>query len=112
MRIWAVTERAAKREVKRLLEARILLLKQGCVRGRVASYQLNLAEVAARSRDHWAAVGPDFAERMASIEPADAKGYDQLGFVGRYVETHLSRSLSAAIEAELGPFDRLKIESG
>ncbi len=161
--LWGVTERTAKREIKRLTVSRILLVRRRGVRGRVASYRLNLAEILSRSQPHWHDVGPDFAERMAMHAPAEAtvvkldfpqpeepagqagtwravrarlrsegpaafaNWYDQLTylgrdggevrlraatpFVGRYVETHLVRPLAAAIEDELGPFVRLRIES-
>ena len=168
-RMWGVNERTVKREIKRLTEMRLLLCVRRGVRGRVAAYRLNLAEIAGRSRGLWAAVGPDFAERMAMLEPAGATvvrlhpappaeldegapegqggqtgtwravrarlrardpalfaswfdGLEFIGrdggdmvlraasvFVGRYVETHLAPALNAAIEAELGPFDRLRI---
>ena len=166
-RMWGVNERTVKREVKRLTEMRLLLCVRRGVRGRVAAYRLNLPEIAGRSRGLWAAVGPDFAERMTALEPAGAKvvqlhpappaaeaGEEGQGgqtgtwravrarlrardpalfaswfdglqfverdgsdivlraasvFVGRYVETHLAPVLHAAIEAELGPFDRLRI---
>lgn len=72
-RIWGVAERTAKREVKRLTSARILLVKRAGVRGRVASYSLNMAEIARLSRPHWEEVGLDFAERMAVHEPIDTK---------------------------------------
>jgi hypothetical protein len=164
-RLWSVAERTAKREVKRLTGLRLILVRRPGVRGRVAAYRLNLAEIARQSQPYWSAVGADFAERMAAHEPGEAKivrldfaapepagtagqggtwravrarlraedpaafanWYDQLTFlgrddrevrlrattpfVGRYVETHLARSLAAAIEAELGAFDRLRIES-
>jgi hypothetical protein len=165
-RLWAVTERTAKREVKRLTATRLILVRRPGVRGRVASYRLNMPEIARQSRPHWDAVGPDYAERMAAMSPAEAtvvhlgfparpaeerpaegqggtwravrarlraddpaafaNWYEHLSFlgrdggemrlrattpfVGRYVETHLARPLSRAIEAELGPFDRLRIE--
>lgn len=163
-RLWGVTERTAKREVKRLTELGVILVKRPGVRGRVAAYRLNLPEIARLSRPLWDLVGADFAERMAGHVPGeanvvrldfaapepDAEGqggtwravrarlraespaafaswYAQLSyvgrdahevrlraatpFVGRYVETHLARPLAAAVEAELGAFDRLRIES-
>lgn len=163
-RLWGVAERTAKREIKRLTGLRVLVVKRPGVRGRVASYRLNLGEIARLSQPMWDRVGPDFAERMAAHEPSAAKvvrldfaredpdepagqggtwravrarlraedpasfanwyahltyvAHDGLEvrlraatpFVGRYVETHLARPLAAAIEAELGGFDRLRIE--
>ena len=72
-RLWAVDARTVKREVKRLTEAGILLRIRAGVRGRVAAYRLNLAEIAARSMAVWGDVGPDFAARMAELMPATAK---------------------------------------
>ena len=72
-RIWAVDERTAKREVRRLTEARFLILTRRGVRGRVAAYRLSVTEIAARSSECWDSVGPDFAERMAALAPESAK---------------------------------------
>ena len=72
-RIWAVDERTAKREVRRLTEAQFLILTRRGVRGRVAAYRLSVTEIAARSTEFWDSVGPDFAERMAALTPEPAK---------------------------------------
>ncbi len=72
-RIWGVAERTAKREVRRLTDARVLSVQRQGVRGRVAAYRLNLVEIAARSRDLWPVAGPDFGERMAALAPAETR---------------------------------------
>lgn len=63
-RMWSVNERTVKREIKRLTDARILICKRGGVRGRVAAYRLNYAQIAALSEPCWPLVGPDFDARM------------------------------------------------
>jgi len=66
-RIWGVDPRTAKREVKRLLASGLLEVVRAGVRGRVASYRLNLAVLEDRSRPVWDCVGPDFAERAGRL---------------------------------------------
>lgn len=68
-RMWAVNERTVKREIKRLTEAKILICKRLGVRGRVGAYKLNLTEIGRISQNSWAAVGPDFDERMGRNLP-------------------------------------------
>lgn len=63
-RMWSVNERTVKREIKRLTEAEILICKRSGVRGRVAAYRLNYAQIAKLSKHCWPLVGPDFDERM------------------------------------------------
>lgn len=63
-RMWSVDERTVKREMKRLTGNGILIQTRPGVRGRVAAYRLNQAEVYRQSRPHWDEVGPDFAVRM------------------------------------------------
>lgn len=73
-RMWGVTERTVKREIKRLTETQILVCKRPGVRGRVGAYRLNQAEIAGITRDAWPQVGPDFAYRMAErYKPAASK---------------------------------------
>jgi hypothetical protein len=64
-RLWSVNDRTAKREVKRLLEADLLVCKRAGVRGRVASYRLNMDRIAQLSETQWTCVGADFQSRMA-----------------------------------------------
>ncbi|MBM7070406.1 hypothetical protein IU397_22950 [Actibacterium sp. 188UL27-1] len=68
-RMWNVTERTVKREIKRWTESKLLICKRAGVRGRVGAYRLNLPELFRISGPFWAAVGPDFAERMAGLNP-------------------------------------------
>ncbi len=68
-RMWHVTERTVKREIKRWVDDRLLICVRKGVRGRVGAYRLNLLRVYEVSRDVWAAVGTDYAERMESMLP-------------------------------------------
>ncbi|ANT61995.1 hypothetical protein AYJ57_16240 [Salipiger sp. CCB-MM3] len=71
-RLWSVDERTVKREVKRLTKLEILLQLRPGVRGRVAAYRLNYAEIYRLSEPHWDKVGPDFSARMEVQQPQDA----------------------------------------
>lgn len=64
-RMWSVDERTVKREIKRLTGASILLQLRPGVRGRVAAYRLNVAEIHRLSAPVWERVGPDYSDRMA-----------------------------------------------
>lgn len=63
-RIWGVTARTAKREIRRWLDRDIVICTRPGVRGRVAAYRLNLRKLYALSQRHWHSVGPDYAARM------------------------------------------------
>lgn len=70
--LWAVDERTAKRETKRLIEGGFLIVKRPGVRGRVAAYRLNLENIYACTEARWTNVGSDFQARMgARTKPAD-----------------------------------------
>ncbi|KUF09879.1 DnaA N-terminal domain-containing protein [Pseudoponticoccus marisrubri] len=69
-RLWSVDERTVKREIKRLTTAQILLQLRPGVRGRVAAYRLNVAEIHRLSAPVWERVGPDYSDRMARQAPA------------------------------------------
>ena len=71
-RLWSVDERTVKREIKRLTAASILLQLRPGVRGRVAAYRLNIAEIHRLSAPVWDRVGPDYADRMAQQAPPPA----------------------------------------
>jgi DNA-binding Lrp family transcriptional regulator len=68
-RMWSVNERTVKREIKRLCDAKIVLQLRPGVRGRVAAYRLNYAEIYRLSEPVWANVGPDFEARMEAQSP-------------------------------------------
>ncbi|MBE3640373.1 MarR family winged helix-turn-helix transcriptional regulator [Mangrovicoccus algicola] len=69
-RLWNVTERTVKRELKRLGAAGLIETLRPGVRGRVASYRIVPEAVAALSAPHWDRVGPDFAERLGARRAA------------------------------------------
>ena len=68
-RLWGVSERTAKREVKLWLEAGYVFCTRPGVRGRVAAYQLNFARILEKSEPFWPAIGSDFVERMTASDP-------------------------------------------
>ena len=73
-RLWNVSERTVKREMKRLLETGLVTCVRQGVRGRVGAYRLNYERLYDQSRASWPAVGADFDERMqARVNAADAK---------------------------------------
>lgn len=73
-RMWNVTERTVKREIKLWLEKRFVICKRQGVRGRVGAYRLNYPEIYRVSEPYWQNVGPDFHERMTETNPVrDAK---------------------------------------
>lgn len=80
-RMWHVTERTVKREVKRWCDERLLICVRKGVRGRVGAYRLNLPEVFEKSRCVWTAVGTDFAERMGEMDPSRATSVVKVDFV-------------------------------
>ena len=63
-RMWSVNERTVKREIKRLTDAQLLICTRGGVRGRVAAYRLNYAQIARLSGPCWPLVGPDYDARV------------------------------------------------
>ncbi|MBT9387053.1 hypothetical protein KM176_24655 [Pseudooceanicola sp. CBS1P-1] len=63
-KLWQVDERTVKREVKRLLASELLLQLRPGLRGKVAAYRLNQAEILRQSAGSWQDVGPDYAARL------------------------------------------------
>ncbi len=63
-RMWSVNERTVKREIKRLLDAGLIICKRNGVRGRVGAYGLNYSAIVAVTAPCWPLVGPDFDQRM------------------------------------------------
>ncbi|MFG5379921.1 DnaA N-terminal domain-containing protein [Yoonia sp. R2-816] len=68
-RMWNVTERTVKREIKYWLEKQLVICKRQGVRGRVGAYRLNYPEIYCMSAPFWQNVGPDFHERMTETHP-------------------------------------------
>ncbi len=79
-RMWHVTERTVKREVKRWVDDRLLICARKGVRGRVGAYRLNLLRVFEISRDVWTAVGTDYAERMEGMQPLQTSSVVKVDF--------------------------------
>lgn len=69
-RVWAVNERTVKREMKRLTQDGWIICLRPGVRGRVGAYRLNYARIYENTEPCWAAVGPDFADRMQEMSGA------------------------------------------
>ena len=84
-RMWNVTERTVKREIKYWLDARIVICKRRGVRGRVGAYRLNYPEVYRQSQPYWAAVGRDFEERMAETHPVQQSKVVAVDFRGKAI---------------------------
>lgn len=73
-RMWQVSDRTVKREVKRMVAAGLVTCIRPGVRGRVAAYRLNYARLSDRTRAIWPDVGPDYDARMQEMQgSADAK---------------------------------------
>ncbi|GFE51969.1 hypothetical protein So717_37220 [Roseobacter cerasinus] len=168
-RMWNVTERTVKREIKYWIEQGLVICKRQGVRGRVGAYRLNYPEIFRQSEPFWSAIGPDFEERMGETHPvqeakvvavdfrkesavremppdlpaaqptwraacqrmrelhpyhyqnwlaflkfvSDEDGLLMLSadnqFVAHYVQTHLLGIVNEAVEATLGPRQRIRI---
>lgn len=64
-RMWGVSERTAKREVRTWVEARLMIRTRVGVRGRAGAYRLDMVEIRERALPLWSRVGPDYVERMS-----------------------------------------------
>ncbi|KHQ50083.1 DnaA N-terminal domain-containing protein [Mameliella alba] len=94
-RLWSVDERTVKREIKRLTAASILLqlqLRPG-VRGRVAAYRLNIAEIPRLGAPVWDRVGPDYSDRMArqTATPSASEKVVRVDFKGKGARTEATK---------------------
>lgn len=63
-RMWAVTERTAKRDMALMRTRRWIAVHRPPVRGRVTEHRIDLQVVLDSTRPCWPAVGPDFVARM------------------------------------------------
>lgn len=73
-RMWNVTERTVKREIRLWLDKKLVICKRQGVRGRVGAYRLNYPQIYQVSAPYWLHVGPDFQQRMKETSPVkDAK---------------------------------------
>lgn len=103
--LWAVDERTVKREVAKLRALGWLVQKRAAVRGRVAVHGLDLAAILASTREDWAAVGPDFVERMAGPEAAPAVAQNVVAFPGTVPAVAEGASLWERVQAKLAAED-------
>lgn len=73
-RMWGVEERTVKREMAKLRALEWLVVKRQGARGRVTEYALAVEKLLKDTRPIWAAVGPDFEQRMEGqgAKPAEA----------------------------------------
>ena len=71
-RLWGVSERTAKRDVRHWTDLGLLVCRRGAARGRVACYRLDLTRLWALTEPAWAQVGRDFRDRMAAGRPETA----------------------------------------
>ena len=78
--LWGVDERTVKRDIARLRALGWLVQHRAAVRGRVASHGLDLAAILAATRGDWAAVGPDFVERMSGPQTPVASAPNVVSF--------------------------------
>ena len=82
-RMWNVSERTVKREMKRMVEAGLIrCIRQG-VRGRVGAYRLDYHQLFDKSRGCWDAVGMDFSDRMAVTAGAGSTKVVKVDFAAR-----------------------------
>lgn len=63
--MWSVDERTVKREIRKLIDAHLLVLLRPGVKGRVATYRLNLRRIVELTQPFWEKVGSDFVARMS-----------------------------------------------
>ncbi|SFJ82980.1 DnaA N-terminal domain-containing protein [Jannaschia pohangensis] len=66
-RMWGVTERTVKREVRAWQAARLVVCKRLGARGRAGAYRLDLVEIWQKAAEFWPLVGPDHAERLTPV---------------------------------------------
>lgn len=97
-RMWGVTERTVKREIKSWLDRKLLICTRPGVRGRVAAYRLNMSAIYDLSEPFWPCVGTDFVERMGSTNPVQETQVVQVDFAARRVEVPETGSWRAVAE--------------
>lgn len=69
-RLWSVDERTVKREMAKLRAMGWLVVTRQGARGRVTRYRLDIEKILRTTRDQWAAIGPDYEDRMTRDEPS------------------------------------------
>lgn len=72
-RMWNVTERTAKREMAQMRALGWVRVARQAARGRVAEHSVVIEVLLAATRPYWAAVGPDYEDRMTGSDaPSEA----------------------------------------
>lgn len=82
-RMWNVSERTVKREIKRLIASGLVVCVRSGVRGRVAAYRLNYTRLSEQSQTCWQDVGTDFQTRMQSMSNEPASKIVRVDFASR-----------------------------
>lgn len=70
-RLWSVDERTVKREMAKLRAMGWLVVKRQGARGRVTQYQMDIEKILRTTQGSWAAIGPDYEQRMTRDEVKD-----------------------------------------
>ncbi|WP_289042333.1 DnaA N-terminal domain-containing protein [uncultured Aliiroseovarius sp.] len=70
-RLWSVDERTVKREMAKLRAMGWLVVTRQGARGRVTQYRMDIEKILRSTRDSWAAIGPDYEQRMTRDEVKD-----------------------------------------
>ncbi|OYU17785.1 MAG: hypothetical protein CFE34_13890 [Rhodobacteraceae bacterium PARR1] len=99
--LWGVDERTVKRDIARLRALGWLVQHRAAVRGRVASHGLDLKAILAATRGDWAAVGPDFVDRMAGPEAPATPAPNVVSFPGSAPPLPKDAGLWARAQARL-----------
>lgn len=80
--LWSVDERTVKREIAKLRALGWLVQKRAALRGRVAVHGLDLPAILSATAPAWAAVGPDFVDRMQGPEAPAPQPTNVVAFPG------------------------------
>lgn len=87
-KMWNVTERTVKREIKHWITTGLVICKRQGVRGRVGAYRLNYAAIFRLTESAWPYVGPDFQDRMSGNAPVQHAAVVKVDFAAKTRVTH------------------------
>lgn len=107
-RMWNVTERTVKREIKFWQDQEWLICKRQGVRGRVGAYRLNYPEIYRMSEPYWSRVGSDFDERMAATHPVKTTTVVSVDFRKEAQKAHELSDLPNGPEAWRAACERMR----
>lgn len=71
--LWDVEERTVKREMAKLRAKGWLVVRRQGARGRVTEYGIDFDRILEATQPRWAAVGPDFVQRMGQNPEPDER---------------------------------------